>query len=83
MTNLHFHTHYNVVIVTIINKFLKTLQVNPNIIVTDRDEGVNAKIRVSCTTKEKGSDNEACVTFNVVTEEVSLDSKSEIQSDRF
>lgn len=43
---------------------------NPNIIVTDRDEGVNARIRVSCTTKEKGSDNEACVTFNVVTEEV-------------
>lgn len=46
---------------------------NPNIIVTDRDDSVNAKIRVSCTTKEKGSDNEACVTFNVVTEEVRLD----------
>lgn len=48
----------------------------PNIIVTDRDEGVNARIRISCTTKEKGSDNEACVTFNVVTEEVRLEIRS-------
>ncbi|XP_026328265.1 cadherin-23 isoform X1 [Hyposmocoma kahamanoa] len=46
------------------------IEVKPNIIVTDRDEGVNARIRISCTTKEKGSDNEACVTFNVVTEEI-------------
>lgn len=40
---------------------------------TDKDEDNNAKIRVLCTTKEKGSDIEACDTFNVITEMVNED----------
>ncbi|XP_013185198.1 cadherin-87A [Amyelois transitella] len=44
------------------------LHVTPNIIVTDLDDGDNAKIQVKCSTKEKGSDAEACHTFRVVTE---------------
>ncbi|XP_072941019.1 cadherin-87A [Epargyreus clarus] len=44
------------------------IEVVPKIIVTDRDEGINANIQVSCSTKEKGSDAEACSTFRVVTD---------------
>ncbi|XP_026729820.1 cadherin-23 isoform X2 [Trichoplusia ni] len=44
------------------------IEVNPKINVTDLDEGENARIRVKCTTKEKGSDFEACATFRVVTD---------------
>ncbi|XP_053602394.1 cadherin-87A [Plodia interpunctella] len=47
------------------------IQVNPKIIVTDQDEGVNAKIQVICSTREKGSDMEACNTFRVITETIS------------
>ncbi|XP_049865838.1 cadherin-23 [Pectinophora gossypiella] len=47
------------------------IEVYPRILVTDRDEGVNAKIRVTCSTKEKGSDNEACSTFNIITDMIS------------
>lgn len=47
------------------------IEVNPKILVTDRDEGDNARIRVSCTTKEKGSDAEACATFRVETDMIS------------
>ncbi|XP_059061390.1 cadherin-23 [Achroia grisella] len=44
------------------------IEVTPNIIVTDRDENENSEIRVRCTTKEKGSDAEACKTFAIVTD---------------
>lgn len=46
------------------------LQLEPKIQVTDRDEGDNARIKVICTTKEKGSDTEACATFRIVTDMV-------------
>lgn len=46
-------------------------QVNPKILITDRDEGENAKLNVVCSTKEKGSDAEACATFRVETDMVS------------
>lgn len=52
-------------------KFLsKYFQVSPKIIVSDQDEEDNAKIRVICSTKEKGSDAEACSTFRVETDMV-------------
>ncbi|XP_052751367.1 cadherin-23 [Galleria mellonella] len=47
------------------------IEVTPNIIVTDRDDDINARIRVKCTTKEKGSDSEACNTFGIVTDMIS------------
>ncbi|CAG9785326.1 unnamed protein product [Diatraea saccharalis] len=47
------------------------IDVEPKVIVSDRDEGDNAKIHVKCSTKEKGSDAEACNTFRVFTEMVS------------
>ncbi|XP_050671945.1 cadherin-23 [Leptidea sinapis] len=43
------------------------IEVSPNIIVTDDDEGDNAKIVVTCTPKERGSDAEACATFRIDT----------------
>lgn len=43
---------------------------DPKIIVTDRDDGDNARIKVICSTKEKGSDSEACATFRVETDMV-------------
>lgn len=46
------------------------LQVSPKIIVTDSDEGPNARVEVTCS-KEKGSDSEACATFRIVTDMVS------------
>ncbi|KAI5631942.1 cadherin domain-containing protein [Phthorimaea operculella] len=46
------------------------IEVNPQIIVTDKDEGVNGKIRVTCATKEKDSDIEACAMFNIVTDAI-------------
>ncbi|KAL0840760.1 hypothetical protein ABMA28_015943 [Loxostege sticticalis] len=47
------------------------IEVTPKILVSDRDEGDNARIRVVCSTKEKGSDAEACNTFRVITDVVS------------
>ncbi|XP_063531882.1 cadherin-23 [Cydia strobilella] len=47
------------------------VELNPKIIVTDRDEGRNAEIKVTCSTKERGSDAEACATFRVVTDMIS------------
>lgn len=47
-------------------------QVTPKILVSDRDEGDNARIRVVCSTKEKGSDAEACNTFRVITDVVNI-----------
>ncbi|KAG7299357.1 hypothetical protein JYU34_016291 [Plutella xylostella] len=47
------------------------IEVYPTIIVTDKDEGVNAEIQVKCTTNEKGSDVEACSTFKVMTDKIS------------
>ncbi|XP_039748897.1 cadherin-23 [Pararge aegeria] len=44
------------------------IEVSPRIVVTDRDEGDNAKIQVRCSTKERGSDFEACSTFKIVTD---------------
>ncbi|KAG6439028.1 hypothetical protein O3G_MSEX000422, partial [Manduca sexta] len=52
-------------------KIFLTFQVSPKIIVTDRDEGDNAMIRVVCSSKEKGSDAEACATFRVETDMIS------------
>ncbi|XP_041976287.1 cadherin-23 [Aricia agestis] len=46
------------------------IEVNPNIVVTDRDEGVNAKVEVVCSNRERGGDAEACATFRLVTEQV-------------
>ncbi|XP_013134373.1 PREDICTED: cadherin-23 [Papilio polytes] len=46
------------------------IEVSPKIRVTDRDEGENAIIKVTCSTEEKGSDAEACATFKIVTEMV-------------
>ncbi|XP_068630269.1 cadherin-87A [Battus philenor] len=46
------------------------IEVFPVILVSDRDEGDNAKIEVTCSTEEKGSDAEACSTFKIVTEMV-------------
>lgn len=43
------------------------LQINPKILVTDRDAGLNANLLVTCSTREKGSDAEACATFRVET----------------
>ncbi|CAK1552466.1 unnamed protein product [Leptosia nina] len=47
------------------------IEVSPKILVTDLDEEENAKIRVSCSTKERGSDFEACSTFRIVTDMIS------------
>ncbi|PZC83942.1 hypothetical protein B5X24_HaOG206691 [Helicoverpa armigera] len=44
------------------------IEVNPKITVTDKDEGENARIRVICSTKEKGSDTEGCATFRIQTD---------------
>ncbi|XP_075970125.1 cadherin 74A [Anticarsia gemmatalis] len=46
------------------------IEVNPKILVTDRDVGENARIRVTCSSKAKGSDAEACATFRVETDMV-------------
>ncbi|XP_045534163.1 cadherin-23 [Papilio machaon] len=46
------------------------IEVSPKILVTDRDEGDNAIIKVTCSNEEKGSDVEACSTFKIVTEMV-------------
>ncbi|KAL4713627.1 hypothetical protein ACJJTC_017668 [Scirpophaga incertulas] len=47
------------------------IEVIPKIIVTDRDEGINANVKVTCSYTEKGSDTEACNTFRVITETIS------------
>ncbi|GBP73902.1 Cadherin-23 [Eumeta japonica] len=47
------------------------IQLNPPIKITDSDEGVNAEIHVVCSTKDKGSDSEACSTFKIITDEIS------------
>ncbi|CAG5042613.1 unnamed protein product [Parnassius apollo] len=47
------------------------IEVFPKILVTDRDEGENAKVQVTCSTDEKGSDSEACSTFKIVTDMIS------------
>ncbi|KPI98094.1 Cadherin-23 [Papilio xuthus] len=46
------------------------IEVSPKILVTDRDEGENAIIKVTCSNEDKGSDVEACSTFKIVTEMV-------------
>ncbi|CAH2074945.1 unnamed protein product, partial [Iphiclides podalirius] len=43
------------------------IEVSPRILVTDRDDGDNAKVTISCSTEEKGSDAEACSTFRIET----------------
>ena len=62
-----------ITVIVIVKYILDEFQVNPKITVTDRDEGENARIRVMCSTKEKGSDSEACATFRVETDMVSID----------
>ncbi|XP_045493126.1 cadherin-23 [Colias croceus] len=47
------------------------IEVSPKILITDLDEGENANIRVSCSTKDRGSDAEACSTFRIVTDMIS------------
>ncbi|XP_050342547.1 cadherin-23 [Nymphalis io] len=46
------------------------IEVSPKIRVTDQDEGENANIKVTCSTKERGSDAEACSVFRIVTDMV-------------
>ncbi|XP_045446649.1 cadherin-23 [Melitaea cinxia] len=47
------------------------IEVTPKIIVTDRDEGDNANIKVKCSAKERGSDSEACSVFRIGTDVIS------------
>ncbi|XP_038210910.1 cadherin-23 [Zerene cesonia] len=47
------------------------IEVSPKILITDLDEGENANVRVSCSSKDRGSDAEACSTFRIVTDMIS------------
>ncbi|CAH2991920.1 unnamed protein product [Chilo suppressalis] len=62
-----FHNRPYIVNISEATPIDSEIEVTPKIIVSDRDDGNNAKIRVICSTKEKGSDAEACNTFKIIT----------------
>ncbi|XP_047515658.1 cadherin-23 [Pieris napi] len=66
-----FHNRPYIVNISEATSVGNEIEVSPKILVTDLDEDENAKIRVTCSIKERGSDFEACSTFRIVTDMIS------------